>query len=228
WLLSRGYRVLAKDYSSDRSATLAASVNEWFDDPKVSERQVGWVRVAPREYVREVVRIAVRCRKANGQWGYGVLIAPVELAPMLALLGRQAAVPRTDAERLLAYVYAYDRRGGGVETALRDDKQGLGLTKRNKKRFEAQQLLMMLGTVAHNVIVWTRGWLSAQQEKLAHYGMVRLVRDVYHITGQIGLDARGHVVKIVLNQAAPLVCGIVTALQVLLAPAHVAVSLGQI
>jgi hypothetical protein len=30
--------------------------------------------------------------------------------------------------------------------ALRDDKQGLGLTKRNKKRFATQQLLTMLGT----------------------------------------------------------------------------------
>ncbi len=228
WLLSRGYVVLAKDYSSERSATLAASVSQWFDDPKLPERQVGWVSVAPREYVREVVRLAVRCRKANGQWGYGVLIGPVDQAPMLALLDRQAAAPQTDAARLLAYVYAYDRRSGGVETALRDDKQGLGLTKRNKKRFAAQQLLTMLGTLAHNVIVWARGWLSAQQEKLAHYGMVRLVRDVFHITGQIGLDTRGHVVQIVLNQAAPLVGGIVAALQALLAPAHVVVSLGEI
>jgi hypothetical protein len=228
WLLSRGYVVLAKDYSSQRSATLAASVSEWFDDPKLPERQIGWVREPPREYVAEVVRIAVRCRKANGQWGYGVLIAPVDLAPIVALLGPQAATPQTDAARLLAYVYAYDRRGGGVETALRDDKQGLGLTKRNKKRFEAQQLLTMLGMLAHNVIVWVRGWLSVQQPRVAHYGMVRLVRDVFHITGQIGLDARGHVVGIVLNQAAPLVQGIVCALQTLLAPAHIAVSLGQI
>src|SRR6266536_2937604 len=87
WLLSRGYMVLAKDYSSERSATLAASVTTWYDDPKMPERQVGWVRVRPTDYVREVVRVAVRCRKANGQWGYGVLIAPPALAPMMALLG---------------------------------------------------------------------------------------------------------------------------------------------
>ena len=228
FLLSRGYVVLAKDYSSQRSATLAASVSEWVDDPKLPERQVGWVRLPASEYVRPVLRLAVRCRKANGQWGYGVLIAPPDLAALVALLERQATAPSTDAARLLAYVYAYDRRGGGVESALRDDKQGLGLTKRNKKRFAAQQVLTLLGTLAHNVIVWARGWLSAQQAKLAHYGMVRLVRDVFHITGQIGLDTRGHVVQIVLNQAAPLVGGIVAALQALLAPAHVVVSLGEI
>ena len=111
---------------------------------------------------------------------------------------------------------------------MRDDKQGLGLTKRNKKRFAAQQLLTLLGTLAHNVIVWVRGWLRGPQPKVAHYGMVRMVRDVFHITGQIGLDARGHVVQIVLNQAAPLVRGIVTALQTVLAPAHIAVNLGEI
>lgn len=227
FLLARGYQVLAKDYSSDRSARLAASVTTWYDDPKVSERQVGWVRLPPSAYVREVVRIAVRCRKANGQWGYGVLIAPTDLAPIVALLSREAGSAQTEAARLLAYVYAYDARGGGIETTFKGDKQGLGLSKRSKKRFEAQQIATLLGTLAHNVIVWVRGWLVGQQPKLAHYGMVRMVRDVLHITGRIGLDAQGHVVWIILNQAAPLVCGIVIALQAVLAPTHTAVSLGQ-
>jgi hypothetical protein len=102
WLLERGSLVVAKEYSSERSATLAASVREWFDDPKRPERQVGWVMVPPRSSVGEVVRIALRCRKANRQWGYGVLIGPSDLAAILALLGRQAAAARTDAERLLA------------------------------------------------------------------------------------------------------------------------------
>src|SRR3954469_9799188 len=57
WLLERDYRVLAKDYSSVRSATLAASVSTWFADPKVPERQVGLVTELPSAYVREVVRV---------------------------------------------------------------------------------------------------------------------------------------------------------------------------
>jgi hypothetical protein len=112
WLLERDYVVLAKDYSSQRSAKLAASVTTWYADPKVAGREVGYVTVAPSEYVREVVRIAVRCRKPTGQWGYGVLIGPVDLAPLWALLGA-AAPPAEAAARLLAYVYAYDARGGG-------------------------------------------------------------------------------------------------------------------
>lgn len=226
WLLARGYQVLAKDYSSVRSATVAASVSTWFADPKVPERQVGWVSAAPTAYVRPVVRIAVRCRKATGQWGYGVLIAPTDLAALLPLVG-QEGVPSDPAEMALTYVYAYDARGGGIETSFKGDKQGLGLTKRSKKRFAAQQITTLLGSLAHNVIVWARGWLVGHQPRLAHYGMLRMVRDVFHIQGRIGLDTKGHVVQIVLNQAAPLVRGIGTALQILLAPAHIAVNLGE-
>jgi hypothetical protein len=226
WLLARGYRVLAKDYSSVRSATVAASVSTWFRDPKLPEREVGWVMEPASAYVRPVVRLAVRCRKANGQWGYGMLIAPPDLAALRRALGQEGVV-MTPAELALSYVYAYDARGGGVETSFKGDKQGLGLSKRNKKRFCAQQITTLLGSLAHNVIVWARGWLVEQQPKLAQYGMLRMVRDVFHIQGRIELDAKGHVVRIILNQAAPLVRGIGAALQVLLAPTHIAVYLGQ-
>ena len=205
WLLARGYQVLAKDYSSVRSVSVAA----------------------PSAYVRAVVRIAVRCRKTNGQWGYGVLIAPPDVRELLRAVETEE-MPLDPAARVLVYVYAYDQRGGGVETSFKDDKQGLGLSKRSKKRFAAQQIAMLLGSLAHNVIVWARGWLLCQQPRLAHYGMLRMVRDVFHIQGRIGLDTHGHVVRIVLNQAAPLVRGIGAALQVLLAPVHIALTLGEI
>ena len=39
------------------------------------------------------------------------------------------------------------------------DKQGLGISKRSKKRFEAQQMEMLLGSLAHNVVAWSGlGW----------------------------------------------------------------------
>src|SRR6266536_508390 len=88
WLLAHGYQVLAKDYSSVRSARVAASVNTWFTDPKLPERQVGWVIEPASAYVRPVVRLAVRCQKANGQWGYGMLIAPTDLAALRCAVGQ--------------------------------------------------------------------------------------------------------------------------------------------
>jgi hypothetical protein len=65
---------------------------------------------------------------------------------------------------------------GGVEAAFKEDKQGLGLTRRNKKRCAAQQMVLALGTLAHNVLVWARAWLVPYVPAVAHYGLLRLVR----------------------------------------------------
>jgi hypothetical protein len=117
----------------------------------------------------------------------------------------------------------YDQRGGGIETSFKGDKQGLGLTKRNKKRFEAQQMLMLLGSLAHNTIVWARHWLAAPQ--LRSYGMLRMVRDIFHISGFLGIDALGQIVQIQLNPTAPLASVLVNSLQRLLVPAHMPIYL---
>jgi hypothetical protein len=229
WLLLRGYQVHGKDYSSKRAQRLAQSVQDWIDDPQVQGRQVGWVRLPATEYVRPVRRIAVRCRKANGQWGIGVLISTLTPAEVLALI-QPAASPDADAATiLLAYVSLYDLRGGGVETSFKGDHQGLGSTKRSKKRFEAQQMVMLLGCLAHNVVIWARQWLTqaAASTKLRHYGILRMVRDVFHVSGFLVFDALGHLVQIVLNRAAPLAPILVVALRVLLAPTHVAVNSGE-
>jgi hypothetical protein len=87
WLLLRGYQVLAKDYSGQRTRLLADTVSEWFDDPNWPERQVGWVTEPPSAYVRPVVRLAVRCRQQNGQWAVGVLISTLAACDVLRVTG---------------------------------------------------------------------------------------------------------------------------------------------
>src|SRR5215210_1236295 len=227
WALGRGYQVHAKDYSTQRATVLAASVTAWVDDPRTPGRQVGWVTLPPSEYVRPVRRLAVRCRKKDGGWGYGVIIST--LPPRDAILLTRQPLDRgaDPAAVLLAYVYFYDQRGGACETANKGGKQGLGLTKRNKKRFAAQQMLMLLGTLAHNVLLWARQWLAPRCPTLARYGLLRLVRDVGQISGFLVLDAAGHIVQVVLNRAAPLAPGLATAWGVLLADDGIAVCLGQ-
>ncbi len=129
---------------------------------------------------------------------------------------------------LLAYVYFYDQRGGGIETSNKEDKQGLGLSKRNKKRFEAQQMVVLLSALAHNVLVWARGWLAPHHPRLAQYGIKRLVRDIWQISGCLEFNSRGEVIQVVVNLVAPLAPGLVAALRVLLAAEGVAVNLGEI
>jgi len=229
WLLLRGYQFHGKDYSSKRAQRLAQSVQHWVDDPHVEGRQVGWVSLPAPEYVRPVRRLAVRCRKANGQWGIGVLISTLTPAEVLALTQPQSSPEAEAATVLLAYVSLYDQRGGGVETSFKGDHQGLGSTKRSKKRFEAQQMVMLLGSLAHNVVIWARRWLTqaAASSRLRHYGILRMVRDVFHVSGFLVFDALGHLIQIVLNRAAPLAPILVESLRVLLTPTHVAVNSGE-
>src|SRR6266496_4037281 len=228
WLRLQGYQVMAKDYSGQRAQKLAQSVTHWVDDPRIAGRQVGWVTAPTSVYERDVRRIAVRCRKQNGQWGVGVLISTLEASDVLALSGQPTASVQDGDAILLAYVYFYDQRGGGVETAFRDDKQGLGITKRNKKRFEAQQIVMLLNTLAHNVLLWARGWLAPLLPQIARYGLLRLVRDVWHVSGFVECDEHGSLSRIVLNHLAPMAQGLGTALHQLLAPTQVVVNWGQI
>jgi hypothetical protein len=86
-------------------------------------------------------------------------------------------------------------------------------------------MLMLLGSLAHTISIWARGWLAVPT--LHHYGMLRMVRDVLHISGFLVFDATGQIIQLVLNQAAPLAPALVHSLRSLLAPTHVAVNLGQ-
>jgi hypothetical protein len=225
WLLVRGYLVHGKDYSGQQAKRLAKSVTTWYVDPHLPERQFGWVTEPTDAYVRPIKRIAVRCRKSDGQFADAVLLSALSAQQVLALSGRPLSLLADPAAVLLAYVTFYDQRGGGVETSFKGDKQGLAIGKRSKKRFVAQQMVMLLSSLAHNVIVWARRWLASPA--LQHYGTLRMVRDVFHISGFLLLDACGQVAQIVLNQAAPLASPLLHPLRNLLACAQVAVNLGQ-
>jgi Transposase DDE domain group 1 len=234
WLLMRGYFVLSKDYSTARARLLAQHVTDWYVDPRDPERQVGLVPVPATDYHagqyrRPITRVAVRCRLANGQWGVGVVVCSLPLTDACALAGLDPTAndPADPATIALAYVYLYDQRGGGVETSFKQDKQGLGITKRSKKRLAAQQVVVALGALAHNVLVWGKRWLQGPCPRLARFGVKRLVRDVFGIGGRVEFDAHGHVICIVLNQADRYAHWLLVALQTLASSADVAVRLGE-
>ena len=107
--------------------------------------------------------------------------------------------------RLLALAYVYDQRGGGVETQFKNGKQGLGLHRRNKKSFDAQHMLVLLAQMAHNLMIWMRNSLAlAAHPRFRKYGVLRLIRDVCQISGQIILDDQQRVLEIRLNPSHPL------------------------
>jgi len=232
WVLMRGYFVVAKDYSTARARLLAGQVQDWVVDPRDAERQVGLVPGPASDYHagqyrRSITRVAVRCRLANGQWGVGVVVSSLPPADACALAGLDAAAATDPRLALLAYVYLYDQRGGGVETSFKEDKQGLGITKRSKKRFAAQQVVALLGALAHNVLTWAKRWVLALAPAIRRLGIKRLVRDVFGITGRVAMDHEGHVRQIVLNEANRLTRHLLVALQMFASSADVTVRLGE-
>jgi len=211
WILTRDYFLLIKIHNWQRVRKLIASVADWYTDSQVSGRQVGWV-TTPYPYARPTRQLALRKRKSNGKWIYQVLVFNLT-NDMLFDVADQPRVLAPSAETLLfAALAAYDQRGGGAETQNKGDKQGLHLTHRNKRSFVAQEMLILLVQLAHNLLVWLRDDLARDDDRFAHYGIPRLVRDVLQIPGCVQLDATGHVVGITLQANHPLAASVQLAL----------------
>ena len=88
WVLERGYHLHGKDYSANRVKKLVEGV-EWVTDPKDPGRQFGWVTEPTDLYCRPVKRIAVRCRKKNGQWAQGIILSSLLPEWVLQLTGQR-------------------------------------------------------------------------------------------------------------------------------------------
>lgn len=219
WLLRRGYPILVKTHSWRRAQKLAASVTEWVVDPYDPGREAGWVQ-RPFTYVAPTQQIAVRTRKADGKWSEAVLVSTLSLEALEQLVSTSSP--------LWAVVYAYDLRGGGIETQNRNDKQGLGLTKRNKASFAAQEMLVLLAHLAHNLLLWTRNHLAKTNPAFQPFGIQRLVRDVLQIPGQVQIDPHGHIVQITLNRLHPFAQAFVQAFSSFLARDDLLLNLRQI
>jgi hypothetical protein len=185
WILNRGYGLLIKIHNWQRVRKLIESVTHWYTDPHVPGRQVGWVEV-PYAYAQATRQVALRKLKPNGQWLHQVLVFNL-----------------TD-EVLFAALAVYDQRGGGAETQNKGNKQGLHLAHRNKHSFVAQEILVLLAQLAHNLLIWTRNDLARDDDAFAHYGIQRMVRDVLQIPGCVQLDMTGQVVRITLQPSHPL------------------------
>ena len=229
-LLRQGYAVATKDYSFRRTQLLANSVTQWVPDSTQPNRELGWVQQESTDYVAAVRRLAVRSKGSKGRWQYAVLLfANLSDFDVLTLMGER---PTTEATTIMrAYLHFYDQRGGGIESSFGQDKSGLGITKRSKKRFQAQRFLMLLGTLAHHLLIWSRRWLAQWSPEVAgrlqRYGIKRIIRDLYHISGTLHFDAQGRLVAIALNPASSLAKLMLLPLRHLLAPSSIDVILDK-
>lgn len=182
WMLTQNYQILGKMYAQTRVRKLARSVPHWQPTPSSPGREMGALP-HPYRFARRTPQLAVRTPKKHpeGTWAYGILVTTLHHLP---------------AEEL---VTLYDDRGGGIESEFRSDRQGLGLATRRKHRMAAQQLFLLLAERAHNLLVWTSDRLCPPLNQL---GMLRLVRDVFQVSGYL-LVHHGTIVEIGLNRRHP-------------------------
>jgi hypothetical protein len=226
-LLTNGYQLLVKVNHWRRVEKLAPTVATWHIDPQDPKRQAGWVE-QPFTYDQPTRQLAVRCLTKKGQWRTALLVFNLndDQLRWLNEQGKRPFIPPVDPIWLA--VYAYDLRGGGVETAIKGSKQGLGITKRNKKSFQAQEMLLLLGQLAYNLTSWVRNGLASCQTRLRRFGMVRMVRDAFHVPGLLSFNADGHIVQISLNQAHELAASFIDAFASFLARDGTVANLRQI
>jgi hypothetical protein len=165
WVLLRGYQVTTKFKATSRVQKVVRPIQAW--QPTASPgREVAAVP-EPVRLAKPTVQYAVRTpSKAQAAgYHYAVLVTSRVELPM------QAAVDRDDGR-------------AAMEAEIKGDKHGLGLGVLRKRKLAAQELLGLLGQLAHNVLIWARGWLTGGAPRLASLGIVRLVREVWTIPGR--------------------------------------------
>ena len=201
WVLERGYAVLIKSTNWRYARQQAEQVETWVQDSRRPDRELAWCP-KPLAFEQDTQQFLIRKHTSDGKTKISLVV--VRLPD--SLLVEQTDLPVTSSqERLIALAYLYDQRGGGVETQFKNSKQGLGLHRRNKKSFTAQEMLVLLAQLAHNLMIWMRNALTvAAHPRFRKYGVLRLVRDVCQIPGHIRFDEQGNLCEICLNHHHPL------------------------
>ena len=226
YALWRGYEVLGKMYAWKRVKKLANTVERWESVPTsrgVLGRDAGWVS-PPHRYARNTVQVAVRTQKQDGSFSYAVLVTT-----------------KTDAS-IAEIVRDYDKRSGAPESRFSQDYAGLSLRKYRKSGFVAQQVLVLLCQLAHNLLIWVKEWLSVAVMSsncgksgshrartgavLEVRGMKRLIRDILSVSGAVCFENH-RVVCIRLNPLHPLIVPVTTAFEALLQPYNIRVLLDK-
>jgi hypothetical protein len=185
WLLSRGYQVVAKISHSGRVRKLRQAVGPW--QPTSSPGREMAAVLHPHRFCRTTRQWVIRTPREQGGYQYAVLVTTLpDLEPA-------------------ALADAYDSRAR-IEASFCQDKQALGLVTRRQRKWEAQQMVLLLARLAHHLLLWGKQWLCrvpAIRRRLQGYGLVRLLRDVWAIPGVIRWR-RGWMVSIRFSPLHPL------------------------
>jgi len=175
------WQVLTKNKGGRRPEAFAKAIH---DDDWQSLGSDRWVAqaVAPPPYVCPMQCLVLRWLGASGLVKYGIVLCSVTTWTMAETIAH------------------YDDRGA-CETEIQADKGGLKMEQRRKKRLAAQEALVLLTDIAHNLLAWVPQWMFPSKP-LADFGTTRLVEDVFHMPGRL-LFHDGRLSEVQLNRLHP-------------------------
>jgi hypothetical protein len=179
--LTAGWQILAKGKGGQRPLRYAGQVlpTAW-----VSMGQGRWLAPAPQPpiYVRPTQHFVLRWQTQQGLLKYATLVCSVMDWSMTEVLAH------------------YDDRGA-CETEIQADKRGLQLERRRKKHLAAQEALILLTDIAHNLLAWTAHWMFPTGP-YANFGPLRLTQDILSLPGRLYFDD-DRLVEVHLNKRHP-------------------------
>lgn len=196
WLLHRGYQVLSKGKSGKRAAAFARQVKEW---QQVDEGK--WIAPAPLHLCHHYYR---RTQTVTLCW-YNQRSNKCKHALLICSL--------LDCD-LIHISKLYDGRAS-MENEIKADKVGLLLPRRRKKQLNAQEALVLLTDLAHNILAWTRHFWTAQPE-IGEMGIYSIVNKIMPIPGKV-IFKDAQLVKVRLQATHPLATPVLACLSRMLA-----------
>jgi hypothetical protein len=150
WMLSRGYQILTKE-NFRKAEFYSHGVKNWIADNKHPGRELGLLTVDIEDFPCSVRRIVIRWPEdKTGKMKHHCLITTLEPQDVVDLLNLPPNTINDEKKLVLAYAHLYDLRSGAIEIEIKESKQGIGINKRSKKRFEAQKMVTLLNSLAHN------------------------------------------------------------------------------
>jgi len=193
--LAGHWQVVTKSSGGRRPAALARQVSAagWLE-LRPNDRWVSPVN-APVTFTRPVQWLALRWRTQQGRLKYSTVVCSVNTW-------------------LPAEVIAYYDARGACETEIQADKGGLLLSRRRKKVLAAQETLVLLTDLAHNLLAWVTPWMFPAGP-LAHFGPTQWIQDVLTLPGHLIFDHQ-QLVEVHLNALHPYAAEVATGLERLL------------
>ena len=165
WLLARGYHIVVKGTSNRRAGALAKKVRRWD-----AYRDVWLGEVAPPVDYGRPVRVFVQRRLKDDEFVHSYYVMTISLPSKGHFWAR------------------YRDRGGAEVEQFRNDKSGLSLASRRKRKFMAQKGFILVTDLAHNLLAdfYHRALVGTRFET---YGLKRIVRDLLATPGRLVFEA---------------------------------------